>query len=198
MLKKLTLLTAGVATAFAMHTGELNINDKDLDINAKFDVGQFNTNVEPDTMFIGGRFFNANKDHAENKEKIDPYYELNFLMMRPIGNMGMSLGLGAKLNYTSITGQSFSSLPLGLEFAYKLPVKDFVPMTLAGSLYYAPQVLSFSDAKNYLEYRIWFDVEIIDNGAITLGYRNLNTNYDGGRGDFTYNSSAYIGFKIKF
>ena len=198
MLKKISLIAFCTASAFAMHSGEININNKDLEIGAKFDLGQFNNAVEPDTMFVGGKFINADGDHSSPKASdLDPYFELNFLMMRPIGNQGMSIGMGAKVALTD----SYAAIPLGLEFAYKLPVTDFVPMYLNGSLYYAPSVLSMSDADSYLEYRISYDIEVIKNGLITIGYRNIDTNYENNNGnkvDFTYNESFYVGFKIGF
>ena len=200
MLKKVTLIAICAASAFAMHSGEININNKDLEVGAKFDLGQFNTAVEPDTMFVGGKFINADGDHASPKvADLDPYFEVNFLMMQAVGNQGMRIGMGAKVNFTKNDSNTYSAIPLGLEFAYKLPVADFVPMYLNGSLYYAPSVLSMSDADNYLEYRISYDVEVIKNGLITIGYRNLDTNYDSNHGgDFTYNESFYVGFKIGF
>ena len=193
MLKKISIIAFCAVSAFAMHTGEININDKDLEVSAKFDLGQFNEAVEPDTMFVGGKFINADDEHSsDNNVDLDPYFEVNFLMMREVGDLGMSVGMGAKLNYT----KDYSSLPLGLEFAYKIPAPELIPMKLNGSLYYAPSVLSFSDADNFLEYRISYDIEVIKNGSVTIGYRDINTNYEAG--DLNYNSSWYAGFKIGF
>ncbi len=194
MLKQIAVSTFCAVSAFAMHTGEININNKDLEIGAKFDLGQFNNAVEPDSMFIGGKFINADGDHAKEKEaNLDPYFELNVLMIQEVGDQGMRVGMGAKLNFT----KDYSAIPLGIEFEYKLPVVDFVPMHLNGALYYAPTVLCMSDADSYLEYRISYDVEVIKNGYITIGYRNIDTNYEGNN-DFTYNDSFYAGFKIGF
>jgi len=200
MLKKITLLGATALTAFAMNTGEININNKDLELSAKFDVGQFNDRVEPNTMFVGGKFLNVDSAHSDNDNAdLDPYFEANVLMMRPIGHQGMSIGMGAKINFT----KNFVSVPLGLQFSYKIPANSYVPMHLNGELYYAPSVLAFSDADSFLEYRLSYDIEIIDNGNITVGYRTLDTNYEASKGyvsggDFTYNSYWYVGFKIGF
>ena len=196
MLKKLSIIALFAASAFAMHTGEININDKDLEVSAKFDIGQFNDAVEPDTMFVGGKFINADKKHSsDNPSDLDPYYEVNFLMMKEVGSAGMSIGMGAKINYT----KDYTAIPLGLEFAFKIPAEKLIPMYLNGSLYYAPTVLSLRDADSFLEYRISYDVEVIDNGRVTVGYRNLNTNYISSRGgDLNFNSSWFIGFKIGF
>ncbi|MEA3370692.1 MAG: YfaZ family outer membrane protein [Campylobacterota bacterium] len=194
MLKKISLIAFLSVSAFAMHSGELNINTKDLEVSAKLDMGQFNTTIEPHTMFIGGKFLNADGEHSSPEfSDIKPYVELNALLMQEIGNHGMSIGMGVKVSFT----ENYAAIPLGLEFSYKIPASDLVPMYLNGSLYYAPSVLSMRDADSFLEYRISYDIEIIKNGYITVGYRNLDTNYEG-NSDFTYNESFYGGFKIGF
>ena len=190
------MLSAAAASAFAMHTAEININDTDLEVNAKFDMGQFNDAVEPETMYLGAKFLNGDESNADvsggGSVKLDPLYEVNFLAIHAVGNQGMSLGMGVKFNHT----QNYSSLPLGLEFAYELPLKDLVPMKLEGALYFAPRSLAFSDADSYLEYRLDYNVEIIPHGDIVVGYRHIETNYK--NLDFVYNASIYFGFKIGF
>ena len=199
MLKQIILIAISAVSAFALHTAEININDKDLEVGAKFDMGQFNDAVEPNTMFIGGKFFNPSNAHStDGLENIDPYFEANFLIMREIGNKGMSFGMGAKLNYTKVETKNFSALPLGIEFAYKIPAPNLIPMALHGSLYYAPQVLSFADAKDYLEYRIHYDIEFIENAGVTVGYRSINTTFIDTSKLLNYNSSWYFGFQVKF
>ncbi|WP_457748168.1 YfaZ family outer membrane protein [Sulfurimonas sp.] len=199
MLKKLSVLTLSAVSAFALHTGEININDTDLELGMKFDMGQFYRTIEPNTTFLGAKFINADKSHSDNTQTpLDPFYEVNFLMMRPVGKRGMSLGMGVKGNYTTNGIKDFFTMPLGVEFAYKIPARTLIPMYLNGALYYAPQALAFSDAKDFLEYRINFDIEVIDNGRITLGYRNIDTNYNVPNGSFNFNSSFYAGFKIGF
>jgi hypothetical protein len=200
MLKKVVLLGVSALTAFAMNTGEININDKDLEVSAQFDIGQFNKAVEPNTMFLGAKFLNADGEHSDNDNAdLDPYFEANFLLMQPMAKTGLRLGMGVKANYT----KDFITVPLGLQFAYKLPLKTLIPMFINGAVYYAPTALSFSDADSFLECRASFDIQIIKNGNITIGYRRLDTNYEVARGyladgDFTYNSSWYVGFKINF
>ena len=193
MLKIISLMAFLSVSLFALHTGEINLNDKDLEIGARLDMGQFIDNVEPDTTFVGGKFLNASEDNSGNKNvNLDPYAEVNFLMMRAIGDKGVKLGMGVKLNYT----KDYSTMPIGVEFDYKMPFSNLIPMYLNGSVYYAPQVLSFIQAKHYLEYRIGYDFELIENGKITVGYRAMDTDYK--NYNFSYNSSIYFGFKISF
>jgi len=208
MLRSFLLLALLNISLFAVHYGEVNLNSKDVEVGVAFDIGQFNENVEPDVMFVGAKFLYADKRHSDgyipavvdksvdsnvtSGETISPYYELNFLMIKQIGNKGMYFGMGAKMNFT----KDYFSVPLGAEFKYVIPAKDLIPMYLHGSLYFAPSVLSFKDASDYLEYRITYDVQVIENGYITLGYRGLHTNYE--LGDFAYNESWFIGFRVGF
>lgn len=199
MLKKLALLGAAAASAFAMHSAEININDKDLELGGKIDMGQFNHTVDPDTVFLGARFLNADGEHADPEvPSLDPYYELNFLVQNKINNSNLTLGLGVKLNYFTQDDVDFGSIPLGVEAKYKLPFGNTVPMYLGGALYYAPEVLSMMDGEDYFEYRITLDIEVIKNANIALGYRNLEMGFEGGSDAFTYNKSAYVGFKFRF
>ena len=204
MLKKLSLISVVTASAFAMHGVDININDKDLEFGANLDMGQFVQTVEPNTVFVGARYLKGNEAHSDFNSNDNAYYEANFLMQKPINNSGLTLGLGVKLNHTQcdIAGKTlnFTSVPLGVEADYKLPVNSPVPLHLGGQLYYAPEVLSMNDAKSFLESRINFDIEVIPNGKITLGYRSLDTNYDysGTTLNKNYNRSAYAGFKFNF
>ncbi len=198
MLKKVTLLLATSLSLFALHTVELNINQKDLGLGFGLDIGQFNDNVEPNTTFVGMKmFFPDTGNPSSSLGSKDPYFEGNFLIMRPIGDAGLSLGIGFKLNYTQEKDVTFMSLPIGLETSYELPFPEFVPMFLDANIYYAVEVLSFLDAQNYVEYGVSYNVEMIDKVILKVGYRNINTNYFE-IGESTYNVSFNAGVEISF
>lgn len=198
MLKKVTLLLITSLSLFAMHTAELNINQKDLEAGLKFDVGQFNHNVEPQTMFVGMKMLIPDRSNSSDTlSSLSPYFEANFMIMRPVGDAGLSLGVGFKLNYTQVDDKPFMSLPIGLEASYELPFPDLIPMFVEANVYYAPEVLSFSDAKDYVEYRINYNIEMIQNVRLNVGYRNIDTNYFN-IGRKNYNDSFYLGVRIGF
>jgi len=192
MFKKLGLLAICGVSAFAMHSVELNINDKDLELGAKLDMGQFNDTTEPDTVFIGAKLLHAHEDHSDIDSDIHDYIEVNFLMQREMNDSGLSIGLGVKVNNT----EDFTTIPLGMEALYRLPTGSVIPMYIGASIYYAPEVLSMQDAKNFLEYRVGFDAELIKNAHVVAGFRNLDTNYEAV--NINYNKSIYAGFKFAF
>jgi len=192
MLKKIIFMAFLSIDLFAMHSAELNINDKDLELAVQLDVGQFNENVEPDTTFIGVKFLNVDKKYSSNKYfSNEPYYEANFLTKRSIEGTNLRIGMGVKVNYT----KKYTTVPLGLSLEYAI-AKKTVPMNITAEVNYAPSSLSFADADSFLEYRVAYDIEIIKNGHISLGYRSLDTNYKGY--DYSYNKAWYVGFKFGF
>ncbi len=195
MLKKLGLLSLATASLMAMHEAEININNVDIEAGLKLDMGQFNDAVEPDTMFVGVKYLNPDRDHSDFGNP-KSYFEASFFMQRDIGSSGFFAGLGVKLNYidNDIT-LDYISIPLSLKAGYNIPTT--IPMRLALEAHYAPQVLSLQDAEGYKEYRLNYDIEIIKNASINLGYRNIQTKYENGSYE-KYNSSGYIGFKFHF
>ncbi len=191
MLKKITLVTVSAVAALAMNSASININNEDLELSANLDIGQFNENVEPETMFFGARYLDAdNSDRGNN----NPLFEVNFLRQKEIPRTSLSIGLGVKLNYT----KDYRTLPLGIDVTYRLPSTTVIPISVHANVYYAPKVLSFDNASKYFENRVECDIELIDNGHIIVGYRNIRTDYDDARGDFIYNESGYVGFKFEF
>lgn len=190
MFKKICLTALSAVSVFAMHSAEININNSDLELSARLDMGQFNDNVEPDTIFLGAKYLNADEGHSDTRS-IDDYQEVNFLMQREV-SPDLRLGLGIKLNHT----KDFVSIPLGVEAVYKLPVTSSVPFYVGASLYAAPEVLSLDKADSFLEYRVTLEAEVIQNGFVALGYRHIDTDYK--RRDVEYNESVYFGFKFLF
>jgi len=196
MLKKLLLIATIATTLFAFHTAELNINDKDFEGKLRFDVGQFNQTVMPDSLFFGIGYIKGSEDNSDFRDT-DGLVEATFLMQRPFGSSeNLLVGMGIKYEYSRVANEDFSALPLGLELRYLLPFDTGVPMYIGGVFYYSPEVLTFNDAKNYIEYRANFDIEIIERGHLLVGYRNIDLNFDAA--DMNYNRSWYLGFKFQF
>ncbi len=196
MLKIVIFIALGVQTLFAFHMLELNINDKDFEGKLQFDIGQFNQSVMPDTTFFGIGYTKGSEQNSDFTNA-DGLVEANFLMQRPLGSSeNFLIGMGIKYEYSRINEKDFSAIPLGLEARYLLPFNIGMPIYLGGIFYYSPQVLTFNDAKNYIEYRGYLNLEIIERGHIVMGYRNIDLNFD--VSDMNYNRSWYLGFQFQF
>ncbi|WP_345969864.1 MULTISPECIES: YfaZ family outer membrane protein [Sulfurimonas] len=200
MLKTLVTTLALGCSLFAMHEAELNLNNYDLNAKLDFDMGQFNDAVDPETVFLGARYLRGSYHHSDElRDKDHDLFDAHFAVAQRLsGNDALTLGLGVKFVYTSIEGYDFDALPIGVFARYELPLNLPVPFIVGGALYYAPEVLAWQDAKNYLEYDLSLDIRIIDRAAVTAGYRKIDTDFDLSGGDFTFNEAWYVGVKFRF
>ena len=73
-----------------------------------------------------------------------------------------------------------------------------LPVNVYGEAFYAPKVLTLQDAEGYYEYRLGVDVKLIENAAVYVGFRDMETKYESGSGYIKYNRSAYVGFQFRF
>ena len=200
MLKKLTLIAISATSVFAMSSAEINLNDKDLEVSAVVDLGSSSNSVEPNTTFVNFKYLGASVDNSDlaDGSDISDYYEAGFLMKRKVEGSNATVGLGIKANLISDDDNTFSSMPLGIELGYITPTN--VPVEIALKAYYAPDSLAFSSADSYQEFRFDANVEIIKNGSIVAGYRDLKTNYmiSDTKVSVNYNKSAYVGLRFNF
>ncbi len=196
MLKKVLFSSLIAANLMAMHQLQLDINDVDLEAGVALDMGQFNEAVEPNTTFVGFRYLKPDKDYSDYPDP-NAYVEASFFIQREVNDSGFLAGMGVKLNYINNDGSTdFMSIPLSFRLGYTLTTA--LPVYLGAEVHYAPKVLSLQEAESYLEYRVSADIEVIENALITVGFRDIETKYEGG-GDFIkYNRAGYIGFKFNF
>lgn len=196
MLKKLLLTLALGTAAFAMHDASINLNNDDLEVKGSLDIGELNRSDFPDMYFLTLGFLNAENEN----EDTDALLEAGFKLRQEVrGVEGLRFGLGFKGTYTEVGPLKHAAVPLGVELAYTLPIGSAIPVILSGSLDYAPSVLSFKDADRYMEKRVELGVQIVEQATIFVGYRKIETDFENNLGgDYTYNDTGYIGFKVRF
>ena len=199
MLKKLlvTLLLLG-STAQAYHEFEINLNNRDLDLHLDLDMGQFNNSIEPENLMIQTRLLVASDENADlPKEKDENLFgELGFIAQATSAMApGLTMGMGVKLAYGYIQSGSVFAMPIGVITDYLL--FDSFPLHIGGKFYYAPEVLSFNNSTSYMEYQGNLNLELMERGLITVGYRGIDTPVEQSSKAY-YNRSFFFGFKFKF
>jgi len=204
MLKKLLLSTLFVSTAlFAMHDFELNLNEKDVDLRLGLDVGQFNESIEPESVLLQFRLMKGDEAHASLPYSQDTnwLYEGGFIIQNstPFAP-GLTLGMGVKLTYSPLKQdhKAIMALPIGVIGRYQLPIDGFIPLYVGAEAYYAPEVLSFKSTQNLSQFQTSFDIELMERGQITTGYRWMNNTREDIGGTYHYNQSWYLGFRFLF
>ncbi len=188
MLKKISLVSLLLATSlFSFERASLgiNINNDDVELEARGSLEYFTDVPEYRNFFIEGNFLNAKKNlyglgiSAENS---------------PINYQNLLFSIGLKGVHSSYAADSFTALPITIGAKVKLGL-DMIPDTYIGvRAEYAPSVLSFQDADNYSDVRAEIDANIIPNVNVYIGARRVNTNYK--NYDFKLDNKAYAGFKF--
>ena len=124
-------------------------------------------------------------------------FSAGFMLRQNLNGMeNMKFGIGFKGTYTKVANSKHIALPINAELSYTLPLDIAVPITLSGSIAYAPSVLTFEDANKYFEGRAEISAQIIEQGSLFIGYRQIDTNFK--NADYEFSNTGYIGFKVRF
>ena len=203
MLRRSILLSMMSASILFAETGVgVNINEDDLEIEAVLDSRNLAAFQNTSTILQADvNFLNIEGDNQKAKLLGAGVGATNTLE----GVRGVELTFGAKMIYSSIDTDDYDSalydstfvaLPLMAKVRYTFPPLMFhiPPISLEGKVLYAPGALAFGDAETYSEFRFAADIEMIPNVKIYAGYRNIHTEYVGGK-DFTFNTGFYGGLK---
>jgi hypothetical protein len=109
----------------------------------------------------------------------------------------LQAGLGFRLVYTRTDAgtNSGGALALGGFARYTLPNAD--RYNVGGHIYYAPDVTSFGDQREYFEVGARAGYSVIRDGDVYVGLRRVQAKYNG-TGEFQFDSSLNIGFEFRF
>ncbi len=125
--------------------------------------------------------------------------EVGLLVKDDVGGNapGLSAGIGLKALSARIATANInaSALALGGMLRYSPPAER--RLAFVGQLYYAPSIITFGSANNYLETGARVEYELIPQAVVYLGYRNIAFNLNN-RGSNTFDSGFNIGARMSF
>lgn len=114
------------------------------------------------------------------------------------GRNPLKAGLGGRLLRIDSDAKgrdSGQAIPIGGFVNYTLP--DYDRFVVGGSLYYAPDVMTFSDVTKYWEYNAWAGYSVLREGQIYLGVRGIYANFDKSP-NVTMDTGLHVGLRLKF
>lgn len=105
------------------------------------------------------------------------------------------VGVGGKIYVASVGNLDVYALGLGGQ-ARVFPNNG--PIGIGGYVFYAPDVVTSGDGKEFWEASARVEFEVIKNAAsVYVGYRKVRTELDGG-GHVTLDSGGHAGLQIRF
>jgi hypothetical protein len=187
----LMMLLAPVTTQAADASVELNVNDSDFE--ARFDVilNPFET-----PLSAGAGFLYADDDDFW-------LANVNLSVKDEVGAPGLNLGLGFKgiFGDSDVGDEDFTTAALAFQFLAEYDFRESqanLPVSIAASLAWAPEILSFSDTEDYFEFYSAVYLHINYWASIFIGYRDIEIEYDDDfRAEAEYDA-FYFGARLTF
>lgn len=182
------LLLAGILSlsSFAASASELDLNVSDKAVRATLGL-DLRDDVVADLNFF----------HHQDRGDV---YGAGLHVTGPFtaGMNALRAGLGGRLLRvdSDILGRdSGTVLPIGGFVNYRFPGYD--RFSLGGSLYYAPDVLSFGDTRKYQEYNVWAAYSVLRRGQVYLGVRGIKADFELSP-QVTFDTGLHLGLRLQF
>lgn len=122
--------------------------------------------------------------------------EAGVLVVDAVGTKtpGLEMGVGPKFYYIDTPDGTSVAMGLGGQARYKMP--QIPRYFFSGDAYYAPNVVSFGDAKNTLELALYANYELLPTADVYLGYHNIMVEFDAGRQ--SVDETLMFGLKFRY
>lgn len=104
-------------------------------------------------------------------------------------------GLGARVILADRENITGAAVALGGQFEVRMP--GFERIGFTGYGYFAPDILSFSEVKNYSEFALDVEFEVVRAAAAYVGYRQVNVKPDPS-GPAKADDGFHVGLRLSF
>lgn len=176
-------LLAASATAAQAVEADLNVNDKAARLTVGAPIGN-------NILVDGSWLYHADNGHVVSAA--------GHITGAASGVDPLRAGLGLRLSWISNDRESEEdgmALGLGGFVRYTLPQYDRI--SFGGTLYYAPEVLSFSDVDEFYEFGVTAGYSVIKDADVYLGWRTMKADFKND-GTERMDTGFHIGLRARF
>lgn len=118
-------------------------------------------------------------------------------------NRALKFGVGAKLVFAmlddrnnTLVDEEFGALAIGGQIRYVIP--SSTPVAFLAEGFIAPEIVSFSGADQYTEYRFAVELEVTPSARAYVGYRKIEFEHEDYPRDVELDDDPHIGIRIEF
>lgn len=183
-----------IVTALMVATAPALASSLDVNIGSDNVRGQFTQALDGYDRY-GTPYFNAGLLYSDDADALIGHAGLEVTGDAAAQNANIRAGLGGRLYYTSSDDGDGAALGLGGHATARLP--QYNRFGLRAHAYYAPDIIAFQDFEEFLEYGVDFEYQLLKNGYVYVGYRQIKADLDSG-GDQTLDSGAHVGLRLAF
>lgn len=192
-----------IAVMLSMALAATQANADGVDLRLADETAEILFLTESSTFGYGGAdvgigvFFNEADDYMISASAIVSGNSAN-------NNNQWQFGVGGKLVYVSLDDEPLrnsqeeevGALAIGGQVRYIIPAAT--PVAFLAEGFIAPSVTSFSDADQYLEYRLAVELEVTPSARAYLGFRTIEIDLDPAPSGIEIDDEVHIGIKVEF
>lgn len=171
--------------------GSAVADEADLSFNSDAVRLQYVHDLRSTTLSLDGGWLH----HTDNGDAV--HFGVHLADLASGGENPLRAGLGARLVYTNgdLSNQDGFAVPIGGYLRYT--PDRFNRVSIAGAVYFAPDVLSLSDAEKYEEYSVRVGYNLMREADIYVGARYVKGEYKKAR-DARFDTGMHIGINLRF
>ena len=186
-LKKLTAASLVMAAATVQAGGSLDLSISDESVRASYDATKVGSGLHVSLDVL---------HHSDDGDMAS--VGAHVVDVRDSGS-DLYIGVGGKAYGFATRGvkdYSGGGVGLGGFFRYRIP--QVPELSVAGYGYYAPPVISISDAENLVDTDIRVQYSLIPTARVYVGYRYTGIKLEKVKDRFELGDGAHLGLKIDF
>lgn len=191
-MKMLRLTT--LALIFCSLSSPLYANDLELALSK--DTAQFTFRSDSSMIGWGGADLAFSLFYNDNNDVLG---QISLLQLRPPSEENpVSLGVGAKIYLGTLDNPSANIFALAIsgEVRYTFPGK--MPMAIYLNGNWAPDITSFSDTKEVLDFNFGYQIEVLPQTTAFIGYRRLEVDTKEKDGVRLDDDQLHLGVRFTF
>jgi hypothetical protein len=185
-------LIAGLSMAiFALgsaEAGELDIYLSSQSVQAGYSMDTGKIGYGGGNLIFGG-YYDTDHDWQANAGLM--------VLGTPTANQPFTYGLGV-MGYFSFIDEpndDVQAITLGGLIKYHIPAK--MPMAVSAQLFFAPEITTFGDGKNFGDFQANYEVSFLPSATGYVGYRLTRTDLNN-YGNYDIEDSFHVGVRLMF
>ncbi len=191
-MKMLRLTT--LALIFYGLSSQLHANDLELALSK--DTAQFTFRSDSSMIGWGGADLAFSLFYNDDSDVLG---QVSLLQLRPPSEQNpVSLGVGAKFYVGSLDNPSANILALAISGEVRYTFPGTMPMAIYLNGNWAPDITSFSDTKEVLDFTLGYQIEVLPQTTAFIGFRRLEVDTKEKDGIRLDDDRIHIGARFTF
>jgi len=167
-------------------------DELDLSLNSDALRVQYFHEIESSGLSLDGGWLY----HTDNGNVL--HAGLHLIDLASSGRDKVEAGLGGRFVYTNGDSSKQNGFAVPLGGFLRFTPRAMNRLSISGSAYYAPDILSIGDMTKYQEFSIRASYNVLRQADLFVGARYVRGDYKNGAADVRYDTGMHIGMSLRF